>query len=124
MTQLSEHFSSQEFACGCGCGSDGIDPSLIVLLEWLREAMGGRAVRVNSGVRCNDHNAQVGGSTYSQHLFGQAADIVVAEVSPDAVADWLEGCGMSNQIGLGRYDTFTHVDVRGTRARWDRRAAP
>jgi uncharacterized protein YcbK (DUF882 family) len=113
VTRLSENFSSQEFACKCGCGADDIDPSLIVLLEWLREAMGGRAVRVNSGVRCTDYNAQVGGSTYSQHLFGQAA--------PDAVADWLEGCGLSGQIGLGRYPTFTHLDVRGVRARWDGR---
>jgi len=124
MTQLSEHFTSQEFACECGCGDDGIDPSLIVLLEWLRAAMGGQAVQINSGVRCADHNAKVGGSTHSQHLFGRAADVVVAEVLPDAVADFFDDCGVSDQIGIGRYDTFTHVDVRGTRARWDGRTVP
>jgi len=121
MTRLSEHFSSHEFACKCGCGSDGIDPSLIVLLEWLRAEMGGRAVAVNSGVRCPAYNAQIGGASNSQHLHGRAADVVVAGVPPDDVADWLEGCGMSGQIGLGRYSTFAHVDVRGTRARWDGR---
>jgi len=124
MTRLSEHFTSQEFACECGCGDDGIDPSLIVLLEWLRAAMGGQAVQINSGVRCADHNAKVGGSTHSQHLFGRAADVVVAEVLPDAVADFFDDCGVSDQIGIGRYDTFTHVDVRGTRARWDGRTVP
>jgi uncharacterized protein YcbK (DUF882 family) len=121
MTRLSEHFSSQEFACKCGCGSDGIDPSMIVLLEWLRAEMGGRAVAVNSGVRCPAYNAQIGGAFNSQHLFGRAADVVVSGVSPDVVADFFDDCGVSDQIGLGRYDTFTHVDVRGTRARWDGR---
>src|SRR6056300_1432374 len=104
MTGLSEHFSSHEFACKCGCGSDGIDPSMIVLLEWLRAEMGGRAVAVNSGVRCPAYNAQIGGASKSQHLSGRAADVVVAGVTPDAVADFFDDCGMSGQIGLGRYD--------------------
>ena len=35
---------------------------------------------------------------------------------PDEVADACEKFD-----GLGRYDTFTHIDSRGSKARWDKR---
>ena len=53
-----------------------------------------------------------------QHLYGMAADIKVSEVTPKKVADYeetlLQGTG-----GIGIYDTFTHIDVRTTKARWN-----
>lgn len=49
------------------------------VLEPLREAMG-TAVRISSGYRSPQLNRAVGGSRGSQHLKGEAADIIV----PDA----------------------------------------
>lgn len=44
------------------------------VLDPLREAWGG-AIIVNSGYRCEALNKAVGGSSTSQHMSGQAADI-------------------------------------------------
>lgn len=79
-------------------------------------------ITVNSGYRSPAHNKKVGGASRSQHLLGKAADIVVEGVSPDDVADAIELLieqGKISQGGLGRYNSFTHYDIRGTKARWD-----
>lgn len=80
--QLSEHFFADEFWCRgqdqgtCNCNhSLKIDPRLIELLEQLRAEIGGYPLIINSGYRCPDHNAAIGGARYSQHCMGTAADI-------------------------------------------------
>ena len=45
------------------------------VLDNLRDGWG-RPIIVTSGYRCKELNAAVGGARYSQHLKGQAADIV------------------------------------------------
>ena len=82
-------------------------------------------VTVNSAYRSPEHNAAVGGAKNSQHLLGKAADVVIKGVSPNEVADALEfliEVGLMKEGGVGRYDTFTHYDIRGTKARWDFRS--
>ena len=74
---LAANFNSNEFDCkgnGC-CNSTKIDTTLISLLQKLREHFG-KSVRINSGFRCEKHNAAVGGTSGSHHKTGQAADIV------------------------------------------------
>jgi len=115
MGDISEHFSRSEFACKCQCGFDTVDVELIYVLSALRSALG--PTKINSGCRCHDHNRAVGGVKDSQHVLGRAADIVVKDVPPDEVADYLEE-KYPNQYGIGRYNTFTHIDTRGARARW------
>ena len=46
------------------------------LLQPIRDAWG--PVNVTSGFRCKELNERVGGSPRSQHLLGEAADIVIA----------------------------------------------
>ena len=46
------------------------------VLDPLREAWGG-PIHVNSGYRCPELNKVVGGTPYSQHQRGEAADITV-----------------------------------------------
>ena len=113
----TSHFQPTEFACHhCGqLPSSGMDPELIDLLENIRSHFGDKPVTINSGYRCPTHNADIGGATNSQHLYGTAADIVVSGVKPSEVYGWLDPW---HEGGLGSYDTFTHVDVRGSRARW------
>lgn len=82
-------------------------------------------VTVNSAYRDPEYNASIGGAKNSQHILGKAADIVVNGVSPDETADAIEfliEVGLMKEGGLGRYDTFTHYDIRGAKARWDFRS--
>jgi uncharacterized protein YcbK (DUF882 family) len=113
-------FGRHEFACKCGCGFDVVDVELLAVLEYVRDHFERRPVIITSGCRCEMHNKTVGGSPRSQHLLGKAADFKVVGVHPDAVADWLEQ-EFPGKYGIGRYDGRTHVDVRGWKARWDRR---
>ena len=46
----------------------------------------------------------------SKHIMGLAVDISVRGVSPKEVADYLER-QYPSKYGIGRYNTFTHVDV-------------
>lgn len=79
-------------------------------------------VTINSGYRNLEYNRNIGSKDTSQHVKGTAADIVVEGVSPTDVADAIEFLimgGMLKEGGVGRYNSFTHYDIRGTRARWN-----
>lgn len=117
-TKLSANFSVAEFECSCKkCPETLINLDHVQRLQQLRDNLG-RSITINSAYRCPDHNAAVGGEKNSQHMKGHATDIVIKGMSPDEVADACEKIF----DGLGRYDTFTHVDSRGKRARWDFRS--
>ncbi|MEG6616757.1 D-Ala-D-Ala carboxypeptidase family metallohydrolase [Peptococcaceae bacterium 1198_IL3148] len=105
---LSEHFSELEFACRC-CGQVRVNVKLITLLEQLRTRLGARPIMVTSGYRCPKHNRAVGGVKNSQHLRGNAADIVILGVPPSQVAATATAIGFT---WVGLYPTFTHLDVR------------
>lgn len=114
MINLSKHFKRSEFACRCGCGWSTVDAALIRVLEDVREHFG-QPIIINSGCRCKMYNQTVGGARGSQHRWGKAADVVVVDVPAEEVQTYLE----HHPGGLGKYATFTHVDVRDGKARWD-----
>ena len=90
-------------------------------LEILREELDGNSIKVNSGYRSPTHNTNVGGATNSQHLYGKASDIVVSNYSPSQVHETILRLiteGKMKQGGVGRYNSFTHYDIRGHAARW------
>jgi uncharacterized protein YcbK (DUF882 family) len=58
------------------------------------------------------------GAKNSQHLKGTAADIVVKGITPERVAKYAETL-LPKSGGIGRYKTFTHVDVRSVKSRWN-----
>ena len=118
--QLSPHFRLREFASKDGSDKVLVDDDLVVLLETIREAAGG-AVTINSGYRSPEHNAAVGGVSTSQHVYGRAADIVVEGASPLLVGQIAEYY-LDRRGGIGVYQTFTHVDTRAIRSRWDQRS--
>lgn len=118
--QLSPHFRLSEFASKDCSDKVLVDDDLVSLLEQIREAAGG-AVTINSGYRSPEHNAAVGGVSSSQHLYGRAADIVVAGASPLLVGQIAEYY-LDRRGGIGVYQTFTHVDTRSIRSRWDQRS--
>ena len=119
MAKLSEHFSEEEFMCHCGCGEKHINPKLIELLERIRTATG-RPIKIVSGHRCKTYNIKVKGAKDSQHVLGNAADIQIDGMLPVAVQEYLMKHFDDDCKGLGRYKTFTHIDVRdGKIARWN-----
>jgi uncharacterized protein YcbK (DUF882 family) len=86
-------------------------------MEVVREFFGDRPIRVNSWYRDPKTNAMVGGASKSRHLEGDAVDFTVKGVSPHEVYSSLDST-WGKTGGLGKYNTFTHIDLRGKRARW------
>ena len=100
---------------------------LIDVLQYVRRAGGVSPVLINSWYRSWDYNEAIGGVPNSMHLTLGAADIVKVNWTPRQVADLLEDSPYKEQLGIGRYKTFTHVDVRGmigrpAPARWGKNA--
>lgn len=112
--QLSPNFSLHEFECR-HCGAVMVDPELVRRLQLARDRIG-RPLVVTSGYRCPEHNRAVGGAANSQHLLGNAADIVCQDLTVRQLYDTLEP--LFPEGGMGLYSSFVHVDTRGTRARW------
>jgi len=79
----------------------------------LRAAVRPMPVLVNSWHRNRLYNYFVGGVTQSMHLTCGAADVTKVGFTPAEVADILERHPDSDQFGIGRYKSFTHIDVRG-----------
>jgi len=117
MGDLSEHFSRREFKCKCGkCDCDSIDTETLKLLETIRDHFN-LPVKINSAHRCLDHNRSIGSKDDSQHVKARAADIVIDNITPEQIADYVESI-MPDNGGIGIYTTFTHVDTRSNHARW------
>ncbi len=114
--RISLHFWRSEFACRDGCGFDGVSMELVYLLEAIREHFNA-SVTITSACRCGKHNERVGGHSKSYHKQGSAADIIVRGVDPAEVYEYADRL-LRDKGGVGCYNEFTHVDVRGKRARW------
>lgn len=122
------NFKMSEFACNCGASVPkdywGNLQILMNDLEVVRAKFGHKPITINSGYRTPEYNKQVGGASRSQHLTASAADFTIQGVHPTKVQ---EGCielraqGKITNGGIGRYNTFTHLDKRSGRADWDRR---
>lgn len=114
--KLSKNFRVREFACTDGSDPIFIDSDLVNVLQNIRDHFS-KPVTITSSYRTPTRNKAVGGEAYSQHLYGKAADIKVGGASPKAVAAYAEKL-LPKSGGIGIYNTFTHIDVRGTKARW------
>lgn len=87
---------------------------LMKFLDDVRDAWGG-AIIVNSGYRCEELNAAVGGKPTSGHLSGYAADLRMPTggVSIDVFYDWLMRWMTSKKI---KYDEC--FLEKGKRSTW------
>ena len=92
-----------------------IDSELVTVLQKIRTHFS-KHVTITSAYRTPPHNSREGGTTYSQHLYGKAADIKISGVTPKKVADYAET--LLDNGGIGIYNTFTHIDVRSVKSRW------
>ena len=111
MGNLSEHFSREEFLCGCNkCGFDTVDIQLLEILETVRHRYM-RPIKITSGCRCEEHNKKEGGAPKSQHILGRAADFKVQGINPKEVFEFL--CrAYPDTFGFKAYSSWVHADSR------------
>lgn len=97
-----------------------VTDEIIILAIWLnkaREILGNRKIIINSWYRPPAINRACGGVSNSRHLLGDAADIVVFGMKPHDVYRQLDKWHGAKG-GLGDSNAFTHIDLRGYRARF------
>jgi uncharacterized protein YcbK (DUF882 family) len=122
--KLTKNFSKSEFECKDG----SVMPEKVLAnikkvayyLQIIRDHLNA-SITINSAYRSPKHNAKIGGAKNSQHILGNATDIVVAGYTPEEVFNIIEtlvACGDLPEGGLHAYSNFTHFDIRGKKARW------
>ena len=129
MGDITTNISKSELFCHCGkCKVRIQDHEPIIQMvqgacDHFADVYGVDKVTLNitSGARCYEYNREVGSNDNSQHPRCNAMDIKIfvngAQIPPNLVYEYLDDiypCGM----GVGLYNTFTHIDSRETKARW------
>jgi len=121
LTVNLKNFTLAEFACKCGCDSDGseMDDSILQAIQDFRTALG-FPFPITSGYRCPKHPIEARKSTPGAHSRGLAVDIGVSreralELLKMALNDGrIRGVGI-NQKGASR---FIHLDTDNRTAIW------
>jgi uncharacterized protein YcbK (DUF882 family) len=123
--KLSRNFDWSEFESHDGAimpeSAKNNIKELVKNLEVIRTASGNKPIRINSGYRSPQQNANVNGKSKSYHLQGMAADFVIVGMTTKQTRDLIENliaAGKIKQGGIGNYPTWVHYDIRGTKARW------
>ena len=117
------YFTKAEFKCKCGgkyCNGypAEIDLTMVRYADEIRRRIG-KPLGVNSGLRCSKHNANEGGVSNSQHLYGTACDLgKPSGVSVAEMAKIAEEV-MGDTGGIGIYSWGIHIDSRKTKSRWN-----
>ena len=86
------YFTRAEFRCPCAsCGGFPAEPAekLVRLADQVREHFGAPALP-SSGVRCPEHNKEVGGVWNSYHLAGKALDFRIQGRSAEEVLAYVK----------------------------------
>lgn len=121
-----EFFTRNEFRCPCKrCGGFPVEPeeTMVFVVNEIRRRAGVPISIVDSGgsgIRCKEHNKEVGGVANSEHLYGRAADLhsslppsKLKQIAEQVTAEMIPGKG-----GIGLYSWGVHVDT-GKYSRWN-----
>ncbi len=123
--QLSKNFYLDEFTRSQVAARHGINMRVaengvihhnlrrlcVTVLQPLRDALG--PVHITSGYRPPKLNRLIGGSSNSQHQFGQAADIIVSGQTPLDVALWIKYNIKDFDQLIHEFGRWVHVSVSG-----------
>lgn len=134
----ARHFSADEFMVlgpshhGTGaCAGKNTMPEralwdnvvpLVRAMDAIRAELGA-AVRITNCYRGEAYNSCIGGVPRSQHKQFRAADFVCGAGASKAWADAARRVRDRGGFagGIGIYNSFVHIDVRGSNADWDNR---
>lgn len=120
------YFTRNEFRCTCPrCGGFPVEPeeTMVRVVDEIRRRAGTQITIVDSGgsgIRCPEHNVEVGGAANSEHLYGRAADLhsnlspaELYRIAEEVTKEMIPGRG-----GIGIYRWGIHVDT-GAYSRWN-----
>lgn len=119
----SPHFSWEELERSDTAARGGLSnavpdiwrPNVVALCENVLEPIRRKYMRpviVTSGYRSPPVNQAVGGAPGSQHTVGEAADIVVSGVSPEALQQWIVANLTFDQCIIYRDTSHVHVSFK------------
>lgn len=125
--KLTKNFKRSEFECKDGTPMTENQlkniQELAKNLQVLRDELD-KPINITNAYRSRSHNQAIGGSKFSQHVLGKAADIYVEGYTPKELAKVIEGLIKDEKMsegGIGIYsnNNFVHYDIRRTKARWN-----
>jgi len=120
MRQLTAHFTLDELTRSELASRQGLDntPDALTvgnltalcgnILEPLRLKLD-KPIQILSGYRSHVVNLKIGGAKTSQHLIGQAADIIVSGMSVQELFDFIVSAGLPFDQVIQEFDTWVHV---------------
>jgi uncharacterized protein YcbK (DUF882 family) len=122
MTKITEHFTLEELTHTDHRQFDNTPNEsesknlerLALLLEQVKEILGGKPIMINSAFRCKQVNDAVGSKDTSQHRIGCAADIRVPGMTPDEVVKAVIASGIGYDQIIREFDRWTHISVPNT----------
>lgn len=110
-----KHFNRKEFKCKCGnvyCNGYPAEPQekLVTVADRVREHFKASAT-VSSGLRCKQHNANVGGVSNSRHLSGKAMDFCIAGKTAAQVLEYVQK-QPEIRYAYAIDSRFVHMDIQ------------
>jgi uncharacterized protein YcbK (DUF882 family) len=93
-----------------------MDAEFLKKLQTLRDRLNIR-MGINSGYRCEQHNAIVGGSPKSRHLIGAAVDVSTVGWSSNYLYRLIKEAQTLGFRGIGIAKTYVHLDTRESKAK-------
>lgn len=113
-----KHFTEKELACKCGKCDLQMKPSFMIKLEALRDTCDFPFI-VTSAARCPEYNKKIGGAKNSQHIYGNAVDILIRDERAYKIISLARRAGL-NGIGISQMGAqrFIHLDGRENFALW------
>lgn len=105
------YFTRAEFRCPCGrCGGFPAEPDrkLVKLADQVREHFASPALP-SSGVRCPEHNREVGGVWNSFHLTGKALDFRIQGRAAAEVLSYVKTLPVHYAYAID--ESFVHMDI-------------
>jgi hypothetical protein len=109
-----QYFGKEEFRCKCGKYCDGFpaqpERKLLLLADRVRGHFASPMI-VSSGVRCQTHNANVGGASASRHMSGKAMDFTVRGKSAQDVLAFVQSQS-DVRYAYAIDGNYVHMDIQ------------
>ena len=108
-----EHFTRDEFMCNCGgkyCTGypAEMQEPVVRICDAARKHFG-RPGYIISGLRDPKHNVEVGGVVNSQHMYGEAVDLMIDGIDADELLAFIQT--LPHRYAYKINETNIHVDI-------------